>query len=236
MKNFLIYFLNLLDDFIQKENIDKIRENLGKNINIYIDVGAHKGEMIKTITQNFKVGEIHAFEPNKDNIKYIKKKKMKKIRLFNIALGEKNKMEYLNVGHISSMSTINKINNYSVYTNIKKILILFFFGKYEIYKNKILVKKKMMKEVYKNTNFKKIDLIKIDTEGHEFNVIKGMGNNLIQKTKLILFEMHYDKSLIKNYSFKNIDKFLSIRGFKCINKNKMMFRKGYELIYKNQNL
>ena len=161
---------------------------------------------------------------------------MKKIRLFNIALGEKNKMEYLNVGHISSMSTINKINNYSVYTNIKKILIMFFFGKYEIYKNKILVKKKMMKEVYKNTNFKKIDLIKIDTEGHEFNVIKGMGNNLIQKTKLILFEMHYDKSLIKNYSFKNIDKFLSIRGFKCINKNKMMFRKGYELIYKNQNL
>ena len=50
-------------------------------------------------------------------------------------------MEYLNVGHISSMSTINKINNHSFYTNIKKILIL-FFGKYEIYKNKILVKKK----------------------------------------------------------------------------------------------
>jgi len=94
----------------------------------------------------------------------------------------------------------------------------------------------MMKEVYKDFNFKKIDLIKIDTEGHEFNVIKGMGNNLIQKTKLILFEMHYDKSLIKNYSFKNIDKFLSNRGFECINKNKMMFRKGYELIYKNKNL
>ncbi len=56
MKNFLIYFLNLLDDFIQKENIDKIKEHLGQNINIYIDVGAHKGEMIKTITQNFKVG------------------------------------------------------------------------------------------------------------------------------------------------------------------------------------
>ena len=78
MKNFLIYFLNLLDDFIQKENIDKIKEHLGQNINIYIDVGAHKGEMIKTITQNFKVGEIHAFEPNKDNIKYIKKKKNEK--------------------------------------------------------------------------------------------------------------------------------------------------------------
>ena len=236
MKNFLIYFLNLLDDFIQKENIDKIREHLGENINIYIDIGAHKGEMIKTITQNFKVGEIHAFEPNEENIKYIKEKKIKKIKLFNIALGEKSKMEYLNIGHISSMSTINKINNYSFYTNLKKILILFFCGRYEIYKNKILVKKKTMKEIYKNYSYKKIDLIKIDTEGHEFNVIKGMGNKLIQKTKLILFEMHYDKSLIKNYSFQKIDKFLSDHGFKCINKNKMMFRKGYELIYKNQKL
>ena len=91
MKNFLIYFLNLLDNFIQKENIDKIKEHLGKNINIYIDVGAHKGEMIKTVTQNFKVREIHAFEPNKENIKYIKRKKIKKIKLFNIALGEKIK-------------------------------------------------------------------------------------------------------------------------------------------------
>ena len=141
MKNFLIYFLNLLDDFIQKENINKIKEHLGENINIYIDIGAHKGEMIKTITQNFKVGEIHAFEPNKESIKYIKEKRIKKIKLFNIALGEKSKMEHLNVGHISSMSTINKIDNYSFYTNLKKILILFFCGKYEIYKNKIIVKK-----------------------------------------------------------------------------------------------
>ena len=44
----------------------------------------------------------------------------------------------------------------------------------------------MMKEVYKDSNFKKIDLIKIDTEGHEFNVIKGMGNNLLQKTNFII--------------------------------------------------
>ena len=57
-----------------------------------------------------------------------------------------------------------------------------------------------------------------------------------KKVKLILFEVHYDDSLIKNYSFKKIDKFLEKKGFICINKNKMLFRKGYEVIYKNQNL
>ena len=50
------------------------------------------------------------------------------------------------------------------------------------------------------SKIKKIDLIKIDTEGHEFNVIKGMGN-LLKKTNLILFEYHYDNSLIRGYDF-----------------------------------
>ena len=103
MKNFLIYFLNLLDHFIQKENIEKIKENLGNKINLYIDIGAHKGEMIELIRKNFKVREIHAFEPNQENIEHIKRKKFKRLKLFNIALGEKNKKEYLNIGHISSM-------------------------------------------------------------------------------------------------------------------------------------
>ncbi len=76
-------------------------------------------------------------------------------------------------------------------------------------------------------------MIKIDTEGHEFNVIKGMGN-LLKKTNLILFEYHYDNSLIKGYDFNEINKYLVSNNFSFISRNKMLFRKGYEIIYKNK--
>ena len=92
--------------------------------------------MIDLLLHHFRISKIHAFEPNPENIKFIKNKKIKKLKLFNFALGEKNKYELLNVGHLSSMSTINKINKNSFYTLFKKIIILIFFGKYGIYKKK----------------------------------------------------------------------------------------------------
>ena len=73
-----------------------------------------------------------------------------------------------------------------------------------------ILNKRCIIRLYKIKDFKKIkkiDLIKIDTEGHEFNVIKGMGN-LLKKTNLILFEHHYDNSLIKGYDFNKINKYL----------------------------
>lgn len=236
MKNILINFLKILDYSIQKDNIEIIKSVLGNKIDVYIDVGAHKGEMIDLLQKNFKINNILAFEPNPENLKLIEDKKKKNLKIFDIALGEKNKKEFLSIGHLSAMSTLNKINKKSSYTYLKKLIILIFFGKYGIYKKKILVQKKTIKYIFSSFKKKSIDLIKIDTEGHEFNVLKGIGEKLFKKIKLILFEVHYDDSLIKNYSFKKVDKYLEKKGFICINKNKMLFRKGYEVIYKNQNL
>lgn len=236
MKNILINFLKILDYSIQKDNIEIIKSVLGNKIDVYIDVGAHKGEMIDLLQKNFKINNILAFEPNPENLKLIEDKKKKNLKIFDIALGEKNKKEFLNIGHLSAMSTLNKINTNSFYTYLKKLIILIFFGKYSIYKKKILVQKKTIKYIFASFKKKSIDLIKIDTEGHEFNVLRGIGEKLFKKVKLILFEVHYDDSLIKNYSFKKIDKYLEKKGFICINKNKMLLRKGYEVIYKNQNL
>jgi len=57
--------------------------------------------------------------------------------------------------------------------------------------------------------FKKIDLVKIDTEGHEFEVLKGMGRS-IKNIKYILVEFHndeiylsYNPRKIHNYLVKN---------------------------------
>ena len=79
----------------------------------------------------------------------------------------------------------------------------------------------------------KIDLLKIDTEGYELNILKGLLKNF-SKIQLIYFEHHYDDMIIKNYNFSDINNLLIKFGFKKIAKNKMLFRKSFEYLYENQ--
>ena len=80
----------------------------------------------------------------------------------------------------------------------------------------------------------KIDLLKIDTEGHEYFVLKGFGDNL-KKIKTIFFEHHYDQMIVKDYTFSNIHDYLILKGFKPYFKFKMPLRKSFEYIYINKN-
>ena len=109
----------------------------------------------------------------------------------------------------------------------------YFILKVLFIKKKIRIKVKTLSEILTKNNLKKIDLLKIDTEGYELNVLVGL-EKFIEKTKIILLECHYDDSLIKNYNFRSLNFFFANNNFKLISKNKMLLRKGYELIYKNQ--
>ena len=83
-------------------------------------------------------------------------------------------------------------------------------------------------------NIDKIDFMKIDTEGFEYNILLGLEEN-IKKVEFILFEHHYDNMIIKNYNFSDIHKLLSNNGFQKIFKTKMPFRKSFDYIYENKN-
>tara|TARA_B100001057_G_scaffold487558_1_gene570466 strand:- start:607 stop:1317 length:711 start_codon:yes stop_codon:yes gene_type:complete len=235
MKTFIITFLSILDQFIQKKNLIIFQKFFKKKINVYIDIGSHKGEMINVIKKNFNVKNIFAFEPNKDCHKFLKLIKHKNIKVFKYALSNKTGKDELKIGYISAMSTLNKINDYSFYTFIKKIVISIFFFKSKIYKKKIQIEKKTFKKIFDKYNYKTLDLVKIDTEGHELNVLIGMGSYL-KKVNVLLLEYHYDNSLIKDYNFDDLNLFLKKKNFELISKNKMLMRKGYEIIYKNQKI
>lgn len=81
----------------------------------------------------------------------------------------------------------------------------------------------------------KIDLLKIDTEGHELDVLLGLKKKIF-KVNIIIFEHHYDNMIIKNYNFSDINNFLLKHNFKQKFKIKMPFRKSFEYIYKNEKL
>jgi len=69
-------------------------------------------------------------------------------------------------------------------------------------KKKVKVKIITLNNLFKKNKIKKkikqIDLVKIDTEGHELQVLQGIGRS-IQKIKIILIEFRND-NVYKNYN------------------------------------
>tara|TARA_B100000965_G_scaffold105705_1_gene87215 strand:- start:397 stop:1110 length:714 start_codon:yes stop_codon:yes gene_type:complete len=222
-----------LDSISQKKNILFIKKKLGNEIETLIDIGANVGETILEFNRNFKIKKIYSIEPNFEAYNEIKKQKNKNVEVFNFAASDIEEQDKLKIGYLSSMSTINEINNDSIYTKVKSFIIWILTRKFAIYKNETIIEKKRLDKFIDKQDIDVVDILKIDTEGHEFNVIKGLGDH-ITKVKLILFEYHDDDSIVKNYSIDDIDNHFASNNFIQKSKIKMKFRNIYEYIFINK--
>ena len=232
--NFIRFTLNIFDKFQQKKIIKFFKKKLSKDLMI-IDVGSHYGETAKLFCKNFKIKKIHCFEASPNNYKIllrnIKRTGLNDFCISNmLALGSSNMESIIKQTKESSSSTINDFNSDSKY--FKKKLKILNINNSDKYYNKIPIKIIVLDDYIKEKQIQNIDLLKIDTEGFEFNVIKGLKNNY-NIVKFIYFEHHYDDMIKKNYKFKDINQLLINYGFKKIYKSKMYFRKSFEYIYEN---
>ena len=228
--------LNFLINIIDYSNKIKVRDFFKKKfdqklINV-IDVGAHKGETIKFFLKNFNINKMYVFEPNQDLYQnLIKKFTSQNIFIFNYGVGFQNEKKKLNISIDSSSSTINKINtNTDYYKRKKKFLTLGRKISYFVNSQKI--------EIINLSEFllheeNKIDILKIDTEGYELNILKGIMEEDFKKIKFIYFEHHYDLMIDKGYKFSEINRLLKKNNFTLKYKLRMKFRKSFEYIYES---
>ena len=225
--------INFFDYFQQKKIFNFLRKKIIGNA-ILFDVGAHYGETIKNFIKYFKIKEIHSFEASPINFEILNKRFKDnidtKIILNNFGLSNENKTVLFNQFSESSSSTLSKINKNSRY--FKRKIEVLGLKKNQNYFENIEVKLQLLDEYLMKSNITSIDLLKIDTEGHEYYVLKGSSKNL-SKIKYIYFEHHYDDMLKKGYTFSDIHNFLKKNDFEKIFKSKMYFRKTFEYIYKN---
>jgi len=235
----LTLIISAIDLGNKKKIISFFKKKLKNKQIIIIDIGAHKGETIRLFYNNFHIKKIFAFEANTEIFKSLKKKLnhidfRNKLFLYNVGLGDKRSRRYFNIIKDSSSSTFNSINSNSAYYK-RKVQYLFFFNK----KNDLIEKKILMKikplhefrEIFDNRN---IDILKIDTEGYELNILKGIKNSDLKKIKLIYLEHHYDLMVRKDYKFSDLNNFLDKNNFSLKFKIRMKFRKTFEYIYENQ--
>lgn len=227
--------LNVLDFFQQRKIINFLKENLPNNI-ILIDVGAHHGETIQLFLKKFELEEFHCFEASPINFEILSKnilnmKNKKKYNLNNVGISDVIENSFINQTNETSSSTINELNSNSKY--LKKKLKILNIKKVEDFYKKIPIKLITLDNYIKENKINKIDILKIDTEGFEFNVIKGLSLNH-KIINYIYFEHHYDNMIMKNYNFSEINIILKKYGFEKVYKSKMYFRKSFEYIYKNK--
>lgn len=176
-----------------------------KKINL-IDVGASDGIAIKYINKLKPLNYIYAFEPNKLYYKQLINLKIKfqNLRTYCFGLSEKKKVHIVFIPSFKFLGKIYYMITYTFY-NLKELKhnlkINFTF------KHNIKIKKFKIKLDKFSYFDQKIDLVKLDVNGHEFSVIKGLKKLLLKdKPALILEEL------------KNIDKiefFLKKYKYKC---------------------
>jgi FkbM family methyltransferase len=159
----------------------------------------------------------------KKNINILKKEN---ILLINKGVGIKNEKKFLLESTDSASATFCNFKNNSSYLKKKR----FFFKYKKIKKQETQILN--LQTFLQQNKIKKVDYLKIDTEGYELNVIKGL-KKYIKKVRLIHFEHHYDNMLIKKYKFSDIHNLLIHNNFYNSFKIKMFFRKSFEYVYLN---
>lgn len=234
LEKIAIIFFDILDKYIHQRNIIKyLKQNL-KNLEIFIDIGSHRGSYTDLIINNFYVKKVIMVEPQKNIYEHIKKKylKDKRVKTYNLAVSDKKKRQalYINKHDLtSSLTEIDKKNNY-----LKLKAKLFGGSINDLIHNKYMVNSCKLSEIIKKNNVKKIDLLKIDTEGHELQVLKGAGSFLKNKVNFMLIEIH-NSNIFLNYDAKKIHNYLKKNKFILKKRYKFPFTTWEDRIYQNKN-
>ena len=231
----ITYFLSFFDKVNKNKIIEFFKKNITEDIVNFIDVGAHHAETVKLFDKELIIKNFFCFECSPLNFKFLIKeiKRMNKssVKSYNYALGEEKKTMIFNQSIESQSSSLIKLNKDSKYF-LKKKKFLTFFNFKKFTENKFMVNVDTLKNFLDENLLNKIKILKIDTEGYDFNVIKGLKDR-IKDVEYIYFEHHFHNMLDKNYNLSDVHDYLIKNGFKKVFKIKMRFRKTFEYIYNN---
>lgn len=160
---------------------------------IILDIGANIGITSIYLINKFPNAKIFSFEPLLENYDILKKntENYKNIKVFNFGLGKNNETldiflsdDSANFGGGSLFPEAGGTCNRKVKCEIRNI-----------------------QDTLAELNIKAIDLIKIDTEGAEFDILTSLSNKYLQDVKWITGELHGYKdfellSYLQNFGFR----------------------------------
>ena len=194
-----------------------LKENIKKREIVLVDIGTNVGNYVEFINKIFKIKTLYCFEPqidlikNLEEISYVKKK-----YIFPFALSNTQKLKNFYQYDIASQSSFHKqVKNYNSLQKVRKV-----------HKMKTSTFDKVFN---KNLN---IDFCKIDAQGEDFNILKGMKKNLKKgNIKILKVEVCFSRMYEKTgSSYLDILNFLHKLNYDLISISKIKYVKN-ELLF-----
>jgi FkbM family methyltransferase len=232
-KNIAVYIFDLIDSLVHQKKIIKFLKKNNIKITNMIDVGSYKGLYTDLILQNYNIKKAILFEPQVQIFKYIKKKykKKKNITTYKHGVSNRNSFQILKLNYHDLTSSLSDLNQNSLYLTIKARL--FGVNISNMIYRKLKIKTVKLSDVLAKNKFRKVDLLKIDTEGHELQVLQGLEKK-INKVNHILIEFHNDQVYLK-YNPKKIHNYLCKNNFVLRAKFKFPLTTWEDRFYSNTN-
>ena len=233
LKKIAILFFDIIDKYYHQNKILNYLKVNCEKLEIFFDIGSHKGTYTDLMLNNFRLEKIIMVEPQKNIYKYLKQKynRNKKVRIYNVAISDKKKMQTLYINKHDLTSSLTQIDKNNKYLNLKARL---FGGTInDLIQKKYMISSYKLLDIIKNNKIRQIDLLKIDTEGHELQVLKGAGSFLKNNIKYILIEIH-NSDIFLNYNAKKIDSYLKKNKFVVKKSFKFPFTTWEDRIYQNK--
>lgn len=186
---------------------------LKKESPVVFDVGANVGQTVKMIRKKFPKCKVHSFEPGPSTFKALSQNvsQLEGVSLWNFGLGSTHGEERFFENSISLMNSFLPLGE----TGAGEVI------------NEPKVQVRLIDDFCESQKIEHIDILKTDTQGFDFEVIKGASRMIDNgQIGLIYMEVIFSDMYENLPQFSEIFDFLTTRGYKLVS--------FYDFFYQNE--
>ena len=214
------YSIQKIPKEINEISINEILKHTLPTNPIIFDVGANKGQSIRSFKKIFSNPKIHAFEPSKEDFEILKQKYQgdQSVVLNNIALGDKKEKKSFNIMYKSDTSSFLNLNKNSEWLKYRSKSLK--ISKEDFNVRTSMVEVDTIDNYLKIKEIDKVNCLKIDTQGYEDKVLMGsinsLKNNIID---IVVAEIIFDNVYDKHLNFLDLEKYLVTNNYRMVGIN-----------------
>ena len=179
---------------------DKLVSQL-PNDPLVIDIGANAGFFNVLLFSKLEKARVLAYEPLPSNIELLKKTIMQNEVLKNIRLSQV----------AVTGSAKESIDLFTEDTEDNTVVSSVFSSFNQLNQKKITVPAQSLTSIIEQNNLEKIDLLKLDCEGSEYDIIYNTDAEVLKKINMMVIEVHQIND--DKYNLKSLNQYLQSLGY-----------------------